>query len=137
MKPIYSIDAPDQQRLKTARIEIEAILMKHDLAGVVILHTPGMSEFFYDIRPTYSVCWIDEKEGSFHIKSKKDEDHNGSPELQQHDQRATANMAAAMADNLQAACNMFLYAKWFVDDAFEAEHGKARFTVDPREANPS
>lgn len=59
-KPTYSIDAPDQQRLKRARIEIEAVLQRHDLAGVVVLHTPGMSEFFYQITPSYSVCWIEE-----------------------------------------------------------------------------
>ena len=28
---------PDQQRLKVARLEIEATLQKHDLAGVVLL----------------------------------------------------------------------------------------------------
>ena len=36
-RPVYSIDAPDQQRLKVARLEIEATLQKHDLAGVVLL----------------------------------------------------------------------------------------------------
>lgn len=37
MKRTYSIDAPDQARLKVARTEIEAVLRKHDLAGVVVL----------------------------------------------------------------------------------------------------
>jgi Domain of unknown function (DUF4326) len=40
-KRLYSIEAPDQQRLKVARVEIEAVIRKHDLAGVVVLHTPG------------------------------------------------------------------------------------------------
>lgn len=41
-KPVYSIEAPDQARLKVARAEIEAIIQKHDLAGAVVLHTPEL-----------------------------------------------------------------------------------------------
>jgi len=69
-KPKYSFDAPDQARLKTARLEIEAILQKHDLAGAVVLHTPGMSEWFYQVRPSYSCLWIDEAAGAARIKAK-------------------------------------------------------------------
>jgi hypothetical protein len=69
-KRTYSIEAPDQQRLKIARVEIEAVLKKHDLSGVVVLHTPGMAEFFYDIQPSYSCVWLDEAVPMLRIKSK-------------------------------------------------------------------
>lgn len=62
-KRTYSMDAPDQQRLKLARAKIEGILKEHDLAGVVVLHTPGMTEFFHDVTPSYSCAWIDEAAG--------------------------------------------------------------------------
>jgi hypothetical protein len=136
-KPIYSIDAPDQQRLKTARIEIEAVLKKHDLAGVVVLHTPGMGEFFYDIRPSYSVCWIDESVPMVRIKSKLDSDHGGNAEQQVHDQAGTANMIAAIVDNLSAGARMFMDVQHVVDRAFLAKHVPVGFVADPREANPS
>lgn len=136
-KPVYSIDAPDQQRLKTARIEIEAVLKKHDLAGVVVLHTPGMGEFFYDIRPSYSVCWIDESVPMVRLKSKLDSDHGGSVGQQVHDQAATANMIAAIADNLSAAAHMFLGVQRIIDRASRAEHTRHGFVPDPREENPS
>lgn len=68
-KPIYSIEAPDQARLKVARAEIEAIIQKHDLAGAVVLHTPGMAEWFYQVNPSYSCPHIDEQAGTVRMKS--------------------------------------------------------------------
>lgn len=136
-KPVYSIDAPDQQRLKTARIEIEAVLKKHDLAGVVVLHTPGMVEYFYDIRPTYSVCWVDESTSSIRIASKLDRDHGGKVELQLHDQSATANMAVSIADSLCHAAMLFVALRDVVDLKLGVEHSEPAFVPDPRESNPS
>lgn len=135
-KPTYSIDAPDQQRLKTARIEIEAVLKKHDLAGVVALHTPGMGEFFYDIRPSYSVCWIDESVPMVRIASKLDRDHGGDRERQRHDQAATANMVASIADSLGVAARMFADVQVVVDRGLRAEHTAAGFVPDPRQVRP-
>lgn len=136
-KPVYSIDAPNQQKLKTARLEIEALLKKHDLAGAVVLHTPGMAEFFYDIRPSYSVCWIDESVPMVRIASKLDRDHGGNVQLQMHDQAATANMVASLADNLYHAARMFIEIRPIVDRATRAEHVPAGLVPDPRDAKPS
>jgi hypothetical protein len=136
-KPIYSLDAPDQQRLKIARIEIEAVLAKHDLAGCVVLHTPGMSEFFYSIRPTYSVCWVDEAASAVRVKSKRERDHGGDAAAQLHDQAATANMTAALAGELGHAANMFKHVDKIVTAALRAEHSPAVHVPDPREGNPS
>lgn len=121
-KPTYSIDAPDQQRLKIARLEIEAILANHDLAGVVVLHTPGMAEFFYNIQPSYSVCWVDETAGAVRIKSKRDRDHAGDASAQLHDQSATANMTASLAGELGRAALMFRDVDHIVSTALRAEH---------------
>lgn len=135
MKPTYSIDAPDQPRLKVARLEIEAVMAKHDLAGVVVLHTPGMSEFFYSIRPSYSVCWIDEDASAVRIKSKLDRDHAGDVEAQLHDQTATANMTAALAGELRHAAGMFAHIDGVVTKALRAEHTPAMYVPDAAERN--
>lgn len=129
-KPIYSIDAPDQQRLKTARTEIEAVLAKHDLAGVVVLHTPGMTEFFYRINPSYSVCWIDDAAGALRIKSKRDRDHGGNVNLQLHDQAATANMTASLAGELGRTALMFIEVDRIVSEKLRAEHTGPTFVPD-------
>lgn len=133
MKPIYSIDAPDQQRLKVARLEIETLLKKHDLAGVVVLHTPGMAEFFYDIRPSYSCASIDEAAGAFRVRSRLQADYRGDAAAQAHDQAATANMMRALADNLQGAAGMFVAASLYADRALQAEHTQGAHVADPAE----
>ena len=134
MKPTYSIDAPDQQRLKVARLEIEAVLRKHDLAGVVVLHTPGMSEFVYDIRPTYSCCWVDEQVPALRLKSKL-ADYCGDRALQMHDRAATANMVEAISDNLWQAAQMFVGVAGVVNKAFAAEHTTGALVADPAEGS--
>ncbi|MES2959766.1 MAG: hypothetical protein V4792_16375 [Pseudomonadota bacterium] len=132
-KRLYSIDAPDQARLKIARTEIEALLKKHDLAGVVCLHTPGMSEFFYDLRPSYSCVTLDETAGRVHVKSKLS-DYGGDALAQRHDQAASANMAEALADGLDCAARMFDDVRRIVNRATRAEHTAATYTPDPEEA---
>lgn len=132
-KPTYSIDAPDQKRLKVARAEIEAILQRHDLAGVVVLHTPGMSEFFYQVNPSYSVVHLDEKRGAVRVRSRLAEDYAGNAAAQLHDQAASANMTAALADGLSGAAAMFQDVQAIVDKALSATHTDAAFTPDPIE----
>lgn len=133
MKQTYSIDAPDQARLKVARIEIEAILRKHDLAGVVILHTPGMTEFFYDVRPSYSCAWIDQEHQRVRVKSLA-ADYGGDVQAQLLDQAASANLFYGLASDLTAAASMFADVAAVVDRATRAEHSPAKHVAGPMEA---
>lgn len=128
----YSLDAPDQARLKIARAEIEAILKKHDLGGVVVLHTPGMAEFFYDMSPSYSCAWIDQDLGAVRIKSKL-ADYGGDAEAQRLDQAATAQLVHALAMECGRASLMFLDASSVIDEACGAEHTPATHVPDPLE----
>jgi hypothetical protein len=41
-------------KLKKAMQEIQDILSKHDIAGVVVIHTPGHTEYLNKLDPTYS-----------------------------------------------------------------------------------
>lgn len=136
-RPPYSVDAPDQQRLKVARLEIEALLAKHDLAGVCVLHTPGMSEFFYCVTPSYSVCWIDESAQAVRIESALDRDHGGDGAEQQRMQIATANMTASLTSALIDAARMFIDVDNVVSEALRAEHSDSEFVPDPHQARPS
>lgn len=132
-KPIYSLDAPDQRRLKIARTEIEAILQKHDLGGVVVLHTPGMSEFFYNVQPSYSCAWIDEKHRMVRFKSLV-ADYGGDRQAQLHDQSATANLFYGLATDLTDAASMFGYAHNFIARATNAEYSRGELVADPAES---
>lgn len=130
MKPTYSLDAPDQQKLKIAKLEIEAVLRRHDIAGACVLHTPGMSEFFYDIRPSYSCAWV-ENDREFRIRSKRAD--YATVTLQTHDQAATANMLHALGTDLGQAAIMFLDMAHVADRTFGAEHTTATMVPDPAE----
>jgi hypothetical protein len=131
-KPTYSIDAPDQAKLKIARTEIEAILAKHDLAGVAVLHTPGMSEFFHHIQPSYSCAWIDDSVPMLRVKSKL-ADYGGDRARRLHDQAATANMFAAISNQLGHAALMFLDCSTVVDKTLNAQHKDGERVSDPNE----
>lgn len=131
-KPVYSIEAPDQARLKVARAEIEAIIQKHDLAGAVALHTPGMAEWFYQVNPSYSVLHVDEQAGTARVRSLL-VDYGGDRQAQLRDQACTANMVAALAANLRNGAGMFAFLQQVVDQAARAEHGPAGFVADPGE----
>jgi hypothetical protein len=128
----YSIDAPDQQRLKIARAEIEAVLKKHDIGGAVVLHTPGMTEWFYDIRPSYSCAWIDDAASVVRVRSKL-ADFGGDAEAQQRGQAATANLLNGLARDLGQAAIMFLDVAHVADQALRAEHTASVHVADPNE----
>lgn len=133
MKRTYSLEAPDQQRLKIARARIEGILQEHDLAGVIVLHTPGMTEFFYSITPSYSCVWIDEAASQLRVKSRL-ADYGGDKDAQLRDQAATANMIWGLASDLSSAARMFGGMAAFADRLMRAEHTEAVHTPDPMES---
>lgn len=132
-KRLYSLGAPDQRRLKVARTEIEAILRKHDLAGVVVLHTPGMTEFFYDVRPSYSCAWIDEQQSRVRVKS-LGADYGGDRQAQLHDQAASANLFHGLASNLAGGAAMFEHVAAIVDRATNATHTPPQHVPDSGQA---
>jgi hypothetical protein len=61
-------------KLKKAMEEIKAVLKTHDIAGSVILHTPGFSEYLNHIETSYSVA--SHENGGIRVKSKgRDHQH--------------------------------------------------------------
>lgn len=46
-------------RLKEIMAEIKAVLDKHDIAGYVVLHEPGFSEYLLSIEPTWSAMCLE------------------------------------------------------------------------------
>lgn len=130
-RPVYDIDAPDQQRLKIARIKIEAILAEHDIAGVVTLHTPGVSEFFYNVKPSYSLMHVDEEAQALHVRSDLQKDHGGDRAEQARCAAATANMARALGENLLRAALMFGEIDHQISKAFGATHTPREYLPEP------
>lgn len=88
-------------KLKTAMSEIKAIMQKHDIAGVVILHTDTgtgqcFAEHHLSIDPTYSVAKF-ERPDYVRFRAKLIEDFNGNKRLMERKLASTANMLNVLA----------------------------------------
>ena len=55
-------------KLKKAMEEIKSILKKYDIAGSIVLHTPGFSEYINHIDTSYSCAKFEN--GGIRVKSK-------------------------------------------------------------------
>lgn len=55
-------------KLKKAMEEIKRILKDHDIAASVVLHTPGHSEYYLRINPSYSCATLNK--GELRVKAK-------------------------------------------------------------------
>lgn len=79
-------------KLKTAAEEIKDILKKHDIAGIVVLHTPGFGEYVYRIDPSYSIAKL---QGDM-LRLKTNPADSNETKLQQAND--TYNMFTVLAD---------------------------------------
>lgn len=62
-------------KLKKATEEISKILEKHDIAGMIVLHTPGHSEYLLKIDPSYSCAQL--SGDGLRVRARLKEDFNG------------------------------------------------------------
>lgn len=70
--------------------EIKAVLEKHDIAGIAVLHTPGHAEFLLKINPSYSCAKIEGDK--LRVKAKLEEDFGGDKKAWEQKVRDTSNM---------------------------------------------
>lgn len=83
-------------KLKKVMEEIKEILLKHDIAATVALHTPGYAEYLNHITPSYSCATIDELNGKFALKAKKEHFLNEAERINKLS--ATSNMLNLLSD---------------------------------------
>ncbi len=85
-------------KLKNAMSEIKAILEKHDIAGLIVLHTEGgLSEYLMKIDPGYSVAKFKDQE-TIRFKAKLQEDFQGNRRLMEHKLANTAGMLKHLSE---------------------------------------
>ncbi len=80
-------------KLKVAMAEIKAILDKHDIAGIVHLHTPGHGEYLVKINPSYSCAWVQDGVG-YRLRT----DPTDSKEIKHQLVTDTANMIGILTE---------------------------------------
>ncbi len=75
---------------------VKAIMKEYDIAGTVILHTPGFSEFLIKIDPSYSCARLNGDE--LRIRAKLQEDFGGDKEAWNKKIEDTVNMIDHLGD---------------------------------------
>jgi hypothetical protein len=125
---------PEQQKLKLARAEIEAVLLKYDIAGFATLHGGGgWGEVFWNIWPSYSVLIGDFP--AIRIRSKA-ADYAANPGKQITDQAQTAQMAHHLGMSMGECAVQFIELATVLNKAVGAEHEDLGFVHDPSKDDP-
>jgi len=106
-------------KLKKAMEEIKLVLAKYDIAGFVVIHTPGNSEYFIKIDPTYSCAKF---EGDMvRIKAKLSE-YGGNKELWTEKVSDTANMFSLISETAGKTIIGLIEVSEKLDQIVDAEH---------------
>ncbi len=106
-------------KLKKAMEEIKAILIKHDIAAVVVLHSPPFSEYSTHINPSYSCAsFVD---NVFRVRAKA-EDFGGNVEIRNQKLKDTANMLHHLSTVGKQISSGLAEVSEQVDKHLDAEH---------------
>jgi hypothetical protein len=118
-------------KLKKAMKEIQMILFKNDIAGMVILHTPGHGEFYLKLTPSYSCIKTEGESIRIHAKVS---DFKSRTEMESK-LADTSNMLHTFSE---VGGNMILgvmNASELLDAKIEAKHNGNGFTSQTQQDN--
>lgn len=119
-------------KLKKAMQEIKDILSKHDIAGLVVIHEPGHSEFLNKLDPTWSACRINGDR--IRVKAKL-EDFAGNVKARNKAIADTSNMLHLLCDTTARMLMPLMDMSKRVDATVGADHEKGGFTSDSTQNN--
>lgn len=111
--------------------EIEQVMKKYDIAGVVCLHTPGFGEYLNKIDTSYSCARY--QQGGLHLKAKADD--LGGAEKRNKIMTTTANMFAILAENVGRQAMILMDCHEMVDKVMDSEHGPGKHTSPEEQQN--
>lgn len=120
-------------KLKKAIEQIKDILKEYDIAGFVVIHTPGFSEHLNYVNPSYSCAFIEGKQFRVKIKTA---DLPGGKEQAKQLANDTYNMVTHLSCSIAAhgigymEFHAMLKDKWKVEDT-----GGAGFTSHTQQNN--
>lgn len=120
-------------KLKKAMQEIKEILLKHDIAGTVTIHTPNHAEYLNHITPSYSCAKINETTGAFELKAKKIHFSNDAERINKL--TATSNMLNLLSDITAKNVLNLIQASEVTDKFLDAEHGEEGHTTHTTQNN--
>lgn len=107
-------------KLKKAMEEIKVILKNYDIAALVVLHTPGHSEYLHALSPSYSCAKFNGDE--LRIRAKLKEDFNGDKKAWEEKVSNTTNMLRMLAEVGMREAYQISEASEMVDKIVGADH---------------
>jgi energy-coupling factor transporter ATP-binding protein EcfA2 len=114
-------------KLKTAMREITAVIIKHDVAAIVVLHTPNHSEYLLRLDPTYSCARFDGNK--LHVKSNLMKNFHGDRGKWQKQLGNTANMFEMLTKTNGTVLMGLMPISEKVSEEFNAIHNKPIHTL--------
>lgn len=120
-------------KLKIAMEEIKAIITKHDIAALIVLHTPGNSEYLNSISPSYS-CAKFESDEVVRFRAKAS-DFGGDKEKRNEKLVATSNMLNLLSETAGRQVMSLIDLSTQFDAIVDAEHGKGGHTSHSQQNN--
>jgi len=119
-------------KLKIAMQEIKKILLKHDIAGVIILHTPGHTEYLNKIDPSYSAIKVNGDEISVRLKL---QDFDGDKKKQKEAAENTSNLLHSVSSTAFQIAAPLAKLSSKVDEILGVEHRKGNHTSSTTQQN--
>lgn len=105
-------------KLKKAMAEIDAIIKKYDINGVVVLHEPGFGEYKHYVDASWSCARLERGEMRFRTKGL-----DKTPGQKRQLLANTANFCKIMADILGREAINYIGATRLISEMVGAEHG--------------
>lgn len=121
-------------KLKTIAAQIQQLLRDNDVAGYVVLHTPGFSEYLIEITPSYSCIEWNALKNSCIIKGKL-EHYDGDRLERELRLTDTINMLRHFADVVGPHALQFIENAEKVDDIYRATHHNGGHTSQQTQSN--
>lgn len=119
-------------KLKRAMNEMKMLMLKYDIGGFCVLHTPGHSEYLLRIDPSYSCAKF---EGD-HVRIKaKLADFNGDKRAWEEKVASTSNMLSLIGEVGGRTALSILEISKQVDEIVEAEHKDGGHTSHTQQNN--
>lgn len=116
--------------------EIKAVLNKHDIAGLIVLHTPGNGEFVLKLNPSYSALKMEQaldKDGNLvqGIRLKVDDKEYPDPQTRKKALSNTLNMVEILCNLSVAEADKLIS----MSEAFQSAVKKAGIDIDHTPGN--
>jgi hypothetical protein len=118
------LEAANEAKLAAAQAEIADVFARHDVAGLVIIHTPGLGRFQNFLSPSWS-CAVSEvnEKGEGGLRFRTSIAANGV-EGRNHKLKSTANMLQSICDMLDGLRRMLELPRQHINKHVGATHDK-------------